>query len=332
MNRESHSLPPFALQPQLVPRIWGTRHLERWYPDATLTEAVGEAWLSGDACVALSGPLRGQSLREIFQSHGPAMLGTLPGTGDSPLLIKVIFAEEKLSVQVHPDDAMAQRKGTPRGKTECWYALEARPGAEVACGLKPGATREAIEASLKDNSLEEWLDVLPVAAGEMIFVEAGTVHAIWPGAVLLETQQNSDVTYRLYDYGRPRPLHLAESLEAMRFTNNSGKRRPVALADRELLVDCAYFRIERMTIRGATAGGQLDHGEPRLNYLFRTSGSSSGSSGGTVRVIGRDGDEIPWPANTVLAVPARRQEFTLHCETQAELVRIVAGKTAGSRA
>ena len=330
MNRESHSLPPFALQPQLVPRIWGTHHLDRWYPDAKLTEAVGEAWLSGDACVALSGPLRGQSLQEIFQTQARAMLGVMPNAVpkasdvDSPLLIKIIFAEEKLSVQVHPDDAMAQRKGAPRGKTECWYALEARPDAEVACGLKPGATIEAIEASLKDNSLEQWLEVLPIAAGEMIFVEAGTVHAIWPGSVLLETQQNSDVTYRLYDYGRPRPLHIVESLEALRLKTNSGKVKPVALAGRERLVDCPYFRMEQMTISGTMPCTQIEESVPSLQYLFCTSGA--------IRVTGCDGDAIPWPANTVLAIPAHRQEFTLHSETPAEVIRIVVGKTSGSGA
>ncbi len=324
MNREDTSLPPFALKPRLVPRIWGTRHLERWYPEAKLTEAVGEAWLSGDDCVALSGPLGGQTLREIFKAHAGAMMGAVGTNGaGSPLLIKIIFAEEKLSVQVHPDDGMARRKGGTRGKTECWYALEARSGAQVACGLRPGATREAIEASLKDNSLEEWLDVLPMSAGEMIFVPAGTVHAIWPGAVLLETQQNSDVTYRLYDYGRPRPLHIAESLEAMRFETNSGKVKPTALTDRELLVECAYFRIERMTVTGSTPYARLSDSEPTLNYLFRTSGA--------VSVTTQMGAEIPWPANTVLAVPARHEEFTLYSEMRAEVVRIVAsvgdGKT-----
>ena len=299
-----------------MPRIWGTRHLERWYPKAEPTEAVGEAWLSGEDCAALSGPLRGQSLREIFQAHGRAMLGS--DDAESPLLIKIIFAEEKLSVQVHPDDAMAQRKGTPRGKTECWYALEARPGAEVACGLKSGATREAIEASLKDHTLEQWLDVLPVSAGEMIFVDAGTVHAIWPGAVLLETQQNSDVTYRLYDYGRPRPLHIAESLEAMRLTTHSGKVKPVALPDRELLVDCAYFRMEKIQFSGSMTSDRLSASDsaPALSYLFQTRGAA--------HVVAQDGAEISWPVNTVLAVPALREPFTLHCEAETEMVRIVA--------
>ena len=141
----------------------------------------------------------------------------------SPLLIKVIFAKEKLSVQVHPDDRLAQKYGQPRGKTECWYALAAEPGAQVALGLKPGITLDQVKAGIDAGTLEKSLNLLPVAAGDMIFVDAGTVHAIWPGSILLETQQNCDLTYRMYDYGRPRELHIEKALEATRLHTRAGK-------------------------------------------------------------------------------------------------------------
>jgi mannose-6-phosphate isomerase len=126
-------------------------------------------------------------------------------------------------VQVHPDDAMAQKYGHPRGKTECWYVLEAEPGAQVACGLKPGVTLDQVKAGIEAGTLEQSLNLLDVARGEMIFVDAGTVHAIWPGSILLETQQNCDLTYRMYDYGRGRELHIEKSLEAIRLQTRAGK-------------------------------------------------------------------------------------------------------------
>ncbi len=302
----------------MVSRIWGTRNLAPWFPNAALTEPIGEVWLSGDACTAHSGPLQGQSLQVICSTQAEAMLGSGNDGHGSPLLIKILFAQEKLSVQVHPDDTLAQRQGQPRGKTECWYALEAAPGAEVACGLKAGVSLEAIEASLQDHTLEELLNVLPVAAGEMIFVDAGTVHAIWPGAVLLETQQNSDVTYRLYDYGRPRALHIRESLEALKLTTGAGKVPVQALEDREILVDCAYFRIERMQIHGMVSGDALAATETQvsLSYLFAQSGA--------VTAIGQDGREIPWPEHTALAVPAQTTPFQLESTDGATVLRIVA--------
>ncbi len=302
----------------MVPRIWGTRNLAPWFPSDDLTEPIGEVWLSGDDCTALSGPLKGQSLRAICTVHAKAMLGDGNDGLGSPLLIKILFAQEKLSVQVHPDDELAQRQGQPRGKTECWYALEASADAKVACGLKAGASLARIESSLRDHTLEDLLNVLPVAAGETVFVDAGTVHAIWPGAVLLETQQNSDVTYRLYDYGRPRALHIRESLGALKLTTGAGKVPVRSQGDREILVDCAYFRIERMHVHGMVSGDMLAGEETQagLWYLFCQSGR--------VEAIGQDGGSIPWPEHTALAVPAQTTPFQLESKDGAIVLRIVA--------
>ena len=115
-----------------------------------------------------------------------------------------------------PDDALAQRYGEPRGKTECWYALDAKAGAAVALGIRAGVTLEQVKQGVEDQSLESLLNMIPVEKGDMLFVDAGTVHAMGPGVVILETQQTSDLTYRMYDYGRPRELHLEKSFAAMR--------------------------------------------------------------------------------------------------------------------
>ena len=178
---------------------------------------------------------------------------------------------------------MAQKYGEPRGKTECWYALAAEPGAQVALGLKPGVTLEQVREGIHEGTLETSLNMLPVAAGEVIFVDAGTVHSIWPGSILLETQQNCDLTYRMYDYGRPRELHIEKSLEATRLETRAGKVPPRVLADRTILIDVEYFRVERIPVRAAARAPAL-RGEdepPRgLAYLFAADGQRQNRGAG----------------------------------------------------
>ena len=192
--------------------------------------------------------MAGRTLAEIVSEHAEALLGRVVG-GDErpefPLLIKLLFPEEKLSVQVHPNDAHAQSMGQRRGKTECWYVLEARPGAAVALGLKDGTTAEQVRAAVSDASLEERLQWLPVAVGDMIFVDAGTVHAIGPGMVLLETQQTSDITFRLYDYGRPRELHLEQGISVMRMQTAAGRVAPQPREGFTRLIEQRYFIVDR---------------------------------------------------------------------------------------
>ena len=229
----------------------------------------------------------------------------------------MIFAKEKLSVQVHPDDAMAQKYGEPRGKTECWYALEAEPGAKVALGLKAGVTLEQIKTGIEAGTLEESLNLLDVAAGEMFFVDAGTVHAIWPGAILLETQQNCDLTYRMYDYGRPRELHVVKSLEATRLKTRAGKVAPVELPGRTLLMDGAYFRVERMAVAGTLSSSSLaGQNEPQhgLQYLFAAAGAG--------RVAGDGFEPVEVPLGGMVAVPAVSPEFVVEDLGGLSLMRI----------
>lgn len=134
------------------------------------------------------------------------------GGADLPLLAKYIFTSERLSIQVHPDDEEARRRGLPQGKSECWTILEAEPGAKLGLGLKREVDSEELRAAALDGSIQDLMDWRPVSAGEFVFVPSGTIHAIGAGISLLEFQQNSDVTYRLYDYGRPRELHLDDGL------------------------------------------------------------------------------------------------------------------------
>src|SRR5208282_1496859 len=225
---------------------------------------------------------------------------------DSPLLIKVIFAKEKLSVQVHPDDAMAHKYGQPRGKTECWYTLAAEPGAQIALGLKPGVTLEQVREEINAGTLESCLNLLPVVARDVFFVDAGTVHAIWPGPILLETQQNCDLTYRMYDYGRPRELHIEKSLEATHLKTRAGKIPSQVLSDRTVLIDVEYFRVERIPVAGSRSSATLvgPAESPRgLAYLFAAQGSG--------RIAGPSFETIDLPARSIVAIPASSPAFTV---------------------
>jgi mannose-6-phosphate isomerase len=172
-------MPATLLATHRVEKPWGRHRLWPGFPDpAPGGDPVGEIW---------------------FQA---------PGDSAPDLLIKYLFTSEKLSVQVHPDDAQAHAAGLPRGKDECWLVLDAEPGAAIALGTTAPVDRETLKAAALDGSIEQMLDWKPVKAGDFFYVASGTIHAIGAGITLVEIQQNSETTYRLYDYGRPRELHL----------------------------------------------------------------------------------------------------------------------------
>ena len=229
---------PFRLKPWFSERVWGKSDLRPWYTSTGTTELVGEAWLTGPDCIVETGAFTGQTLSAIAPEIG----------GEFPLLVKILFPNEKLSVQVHPDDAQAQAAGQTRGKTECWYVLEAVPGAFVALGLKAGAGAAEVAASVADGTMEDLLEQVPVSVGDMLFVDAGTVHAIGPGVVLLETQQTSDITYRLYDYGRPRELHLKQGIAVIKAKTDAGKVKPRAMDGFVRLIEQKYFTVDRFDL------------------------------------------------------------------------------------
>lgn len=246
---------PFRLRPSWSERVWGRRDLRPWYDRSDLPEAVGEAWLTGPDSVIETGPLTGKTLAEAVLQHPKKILGVADEDGrtaEFPLLIKLLFPNDKLSVQVHPNDVQAQALGQPRGKTECWYVLAAEPGAVVALGLKAGIGRAEVEASVANHSMEQLLEMVPVSAGEMVFVDAGTIHAIGPGVTLLETQQTSDITYRMYDYGRSRELHLQQGLDVMRTSTRAGKVTPVERDGYTRLIEERYFTVDRYDLAPET--------------------------------------------------------------------------------
>jgi len=307
------NLAPFRLAPWFRTRIWGFHDLTPWFNYKTEGEPIGEVWLTGEMCAAATGPLAGQSLKDITAKHSRDLLGS-DGDGQFPLLIKLLFPKEKLSVQVHPDDAMAQKYGEPRGKTECWYALDAQPGAQVALGVRPGVTPGQIHAAIKSATLEDLLEMVPVHKNDMLFVDAGTVHAMGPGVVILETQQTSDLTYRMYDYGRPRELHLDKSFEAMRLRTRAGKVPPRNVNGHFVLIDEKYFEIERWPLAPGQDSSAVTANTGGLQILF--------VSEGEIRISADGADDFPVNRCQLAVIPASCRNARVNVESPATVIRI----------
>lgn len=169
---------------------------------------------------------------------------------DLPILIKIIKADESLSVQVHPDDSFANLHENDNGKTECWYILEAKEGASLICGLKSGLDKTQLAQIIADNKIEDYLESVSVKEGDMIYIPAGTVHAIQGGIKLLEVQQSSDVTYRMYDWGRDREMHVEKSLEVIDYKGeNAGGK-----IENFKTLNTPYFNVEKIVVDGKYNG------------------------------------------------------------------------------
>lgn len=319
----------FRLRPWFRTRVWGARDLSPWYDFKVGEEPIGEVWLSGDTGIVDSGPLAGQIFSDVFRRHAKQLVGDgAAAMKRFPLLMKVLFPQEKLSVQVHPGDAMAREEGEPHGKTECWYVLAAKPSASVALGLKPETSMDQVKSAIEANTLESLLHWIPVRAGDTIFVDAGTIHAIAPGAVLLETQQNSDMTYRLYDYGRPRELHLEKGLQAARVQTDAGKVAPRIRSlggdvEQSVLIETKYFRVERFRISNSTASKPFIPPVPAMNcvqLIFAANGSGTvGADGGAVK----RGEAVRLRRGELAIIPACVDRWNLLPDGPMEILRAI---------
>jgi mannose-6-phosphate isomerase len=209
---------------------------------------------------------------------------------------------------------MAQKYCEPRGKTECWYALDAAPGAHVALGIKPGVTPDQIRAGIESASLEDLLEMVPVAKNDMLFVDAGTVHAMGPGVVILETQQTSDLTYRMYDYGRPRELHLDKSFEAMRLKTRAGKVPPRSVNGHSVLIDEKYFEVERWPVAPGKELAALTANTGGLQILFVAEGK--------IRISADGGDAFSVNRCELAVIPASSRNVRADAESSAIVIRI----------
>jgi mannose-6-phosphate isomerase len=296
---------PLLMLPRFDPRPWGTRDLSPIYPNHRFDENIGESWLTGDDCKVANGPLVGQTLSQLSEEYGVDLVGEAPRDPRRfPLLMKFLFPAEKLSVQVHPDDEQALRVGQPWGKTECWYVAHARPGAQIALGLKPGVSAADFEKAIHEQRAEEFLNWMHISAGEMIYVAGGTVHTLGPGSIIVETQQQSDTTYRLYDYGRPRELHLKEGMAAVREKSSSGRAVHVAATEmhgshnlHSPLVAAPYFVVDRFEIKQSlTLKTRDDSGKSSAQMLVAIDGCGVVEAPGKEPVTMAKGDAVVVPA------------------------------------
>jgi len=222
------ALYPFTFKPIFKERVWGARNLERLYgKQLPAGLPIGESWevsdRPGDISVIANGAFAGKDLHWLVENHRNELLGNARlESGRFPLLIKLLDAQEKLSLQVHPPATRApELRGDP--KTEMWFIADAKPGAELYVGLNRGVTRDEFERRIADGSVAQCFHRVPVQAGDAMFLPSGRVHAIGAGLVIFEIQQNSDTTYRVFDWnragldGKPRELHVAESLASIDF-------------------------------------------------------------------------------------------------------------------
>lgn len=310
---------PLLMKPLFDPRPWGRFDLSPIYGHK-FEQKIGESWLTGDHCVVQNGRLASKSLAELSTEYKRALVGAAPGIDHRfPLLLKFLFPQEKLSVQVHPDDAAAQQVGEPCGKTECWYVVDAQPGAEIGLGLKPGVTRQDFERSIHEHRAEDLLNWIKVAAGDMIYVAGGTVHTLGPGSIIVETQQQSDTTYRLYDYGRPRELHLKDGLRVIKENVRSGKVRTQAAQNLngsgsqcQRLVQSSYFAVEKYELRSSHALA-THSGKSSAQILVATDGRGTLSAPGCEPTVFGKGDAV--------VVPASIPDFEVHPEGELQFIR-----------
>ncbi|MGA7289361.1 MAG: type I phosphomannose isomerase catalytic subunit [Terriglobales bacterium] len=315
---------PLLMQPAFDPRPWGTLDLSAIYPNHKFNERIGEAWLTGDNCVVANGPLAKRTLADLSKDFGAELVGTAARDPQRfPLLLKFLFPEEKLSVQVHPDDATAQRFGGPWGKTECWYVAHAKPGSQIALGLKAGVTRADFEQGIHEKRAEELLNWINVYQGEMIYVTGGTVHTLGPGSVIVETQQQSDTTYRLYDYGRPRPLHLERGLASIKERTGAGKvirPAPVAINGgknrRSSMIAAPYFTVELYELKEPQEFSTVDKdgaGKTSAQILVAVEGC------GVVEAQGRD--PVTFANGDAVVIPAALQDFSVRPQWAVEFLK-----------
>lgn len=295
---------PLLMQPAFDPRPWGTLDLSPIYPNHKFSEKIGESWLSGDDCKVANGPIKGETLSKLSEQYQRELVGDAARDPKRfPLLLKFLFPEEKLSVQVHPDDAQALRVGQPWGKTECWYVAHAKPGSQIGLGLKQGVTAAQLEEAIHQNRAETALNWLDVYSGDMIYVAGGTVHTLGPGSVIVETQQQSDTTYRLYDYGRPRELHLKDGIAAVKENVKSGKVvRPAPRQNGKNrhapLVGAPYFVVDMFEAKDPLElSTRDDSGKSSVQILVAVEGCGVIEAPGMEAVTLAKGDAVVVPAS-----------------------------------
>jgi mannose-6-phosphate isomerase len=328
-RRKFPVLYPLTFHPIFKERVWGGREMERLYgkklPSGT---PIGESWeisdRPGDASVIANGPLAGKNLRWLMENHRAELLGDAKAANENrfPLLCKILDAREKLSLQVHPPAFKAAGLGG-EPKTEMWFIADAAPGAELFVGLKRGVTRAEFEKKVRAGEVAECFHRVLVHAGDAMFLPSGRVHAIGAGLVIFEIQQNSDTTYRVFDWnrvgldGKPRELHVAQSLASIDFNDfepalAQGKFSGDTLIQRRELVDDPLFKVETWKL---VPGAQARLKPKKLQIVAATRGEVEITSGST---------SVKLTTGQFSLIPASLEQTEVLAKSDAALLRVEA--------
>ncbi len=243
---------PLKLKPDFKERIWGGQRLKSFFgKDLPQGKKIGESWeladLPNGKCTIENGKFAGKTLGELANKFPKEITGNENFTGAFPLLIKLLDAQDILSVQVHPDEEACKRMGKGEPKTECWYVIHSEPGAYIYKGLKEGVNPDQLKQAIEEGKVQECIKKVEVNPGECHFLPSGTIHAIGPGLIIAEIQMPSDTTYRVFDWnrvdesGKGRELHVQEALESTNFD----EKMDLTPTTRGTLVDCPYFKVEK---------------------------------------------------------------------------------------
>lgn len=318
---------PFLLTPAGKDYLWGGNRLKTEFNKEIDLVPLAETWECSThpdgPSVIVTGEHAGKTLAELLKEH-PEYLGKHPGTaGELPVLIKFIDAKKNLSVQVHPNDDYARKyENGQLGKTEMWYVMDAAPDAQLVYGFSHDITKEQLRQSLKDGTVEKYLQKVKIQKDDVFFIEAGTVHAIGAGALIAEIQESSNLTYRLYDYnrvgkdGKLRELHIDKALAVANLKSSSEPRQPLRLlkykkgSATELLCRCKYFQVERYLLNTESS---------RKLVEFQTAGDTFEvflCLDGCGAVFMEDGDSMNFFKGDCIFVPADSLSMKFHGKAQ----------------
>lgn len=327
-NRNTNFLhKPFLLKPAGKDYLWGGTRLRSEYGKEHLMEPLAETWECSThpdgLSVAAGGYFDGRTLKEILESH-PEFVGTHPDTdGGLPILLKWIDAKQDLSVQVHPDDAYAARyENGQRGKTEMWYVVDAKEDAKLIYGFHHDISREELEKSLREGTVERYLQKVKIHRDDVFFIEAGKVHAIGAGALIVEIQESSNLTYRMYDYnridktGKCRALHIAKALEVADRRGSEEPKQPLRVlryrkgAASEVLCRCRYFQVERHLLNTEVSRRMLDFKTEKNSFKVYTCLDGCGV------IYMEDGDMVNFFKGDTIFIPADSVKLKFHGKAQ----------------
>lgn len=320
------TLYPLKFAPRYVEKIWGGRKFENILDKPLAPGQIGESWEIYDfppgvvaksgqwvSATVANGPLAGQTLHELIESHGQAIMGDVQlAGGQFPLLIKFLDAREDLSVQVHPDEAYCARHPEAHLKSEAWYILQSEPGARILKGLMPKVTREAFESAIGDGSVEKLIRPIPVKAGDCHYLPSGTVHALGAGILAAEVQTPSDTTFRVFDFnridpstGQTRTLHVQQAIETIDFSGNpepKQTRSHVASVHTTVtrLCQCEFFTMEKVRFAGGMQG-ELPFDQPVIWMMLE----------GEAELSVEGGLSTPVKKGETVLLPARMAKPTL---------------------